>query len=185
MVVTVTPLTPWWARVLAGAWDDPRGDVLIVLGGNVQDDGLLGGSSYWRAVYAARAWREGGWREIVVTGGGRLSTPIALPIRDFLIASGVPASAIRVETRSNSTRENALFTKEMLAATPGRKVLLTSDYQMFRAVHVFRGAGLDVIPRPIPDAAKQGNSWIGRWPAFETLAVETGKVCYYYARGWL
>ena len=55
-LVSATPAAlDGWARALAGTWKDPRGDVLIVLGGDVQSDGTIGLHSYWRTVYAARA----------------------------------------------------------------------------------------------------------------------------------
>jgi hypothetical protein len=33
LLVTVIPVDSWYARALAGQWNDPRGDTLIVLGG--------------------------------------------------------------------------------------------------------------------------------------------------------
>jgi uncharacterized SAM-binding protein YcdF (DUF218 family) len=93
--------------------------------------------------------------------------------------------AIRVERRSTSTRENALFTRELLGDAPGRKVLLTSDYHMFRAHRVFRKAGLEVLPRPLPDAIKRSSGWRGRWAVFVEEVEETGKILYYAARGWM
>jgi len=181
VVVTVTPLDFWWATALAGPWDDPSGDVLIVLGGSIQDYGMVGGSSYWRSVYAVGAWKEGGFRQIVLTGGGS----IAETMRDFLVCQRVPPEVIRLETQANSTRENALFTKELLAGVSGRKVLLTSDYHMFRAYRAFRKVGLDVLPRPYPDVRKRASGRIGRWPAFLDLVLETTKIAYYFVRGWI
>jgi uncharacterized SAM-binding protein YcdF (DUF218 family) len=185
VVVTITPLDSWWATALAGPWDDPSGDVLIVLGGSFEDYGTIGGSSYWRSVYALQAWREGGFREVLVTGGGLKDNSIAETMRDFLICHGVPHQVIRVETRANSTRENALYTKELLAGAPGRKILLTSDYHMFRAHRAFRKVGLDVLPRPYPDVRKRASSWLGRWPGFLDLVGETTKIAYYFVRGWI
>jgi len=74
---------------------------------------------------------------------------------------------------------------EALRNTPGRKVLLTSDYHTFRAWRAFRKAGLNVQPRPFPDAGKRFNDWRQRWPIFLQLAGETGKILYYRARGWI
>ena len=65
----------------------------------------------------------------------------------------------------------------------GRKVLLTSDYHMFRACRAFRKAGLEVAPRPFPDAGKRAANWLGRWPAFLDEVVETLKIGYYFVRG--
>jgi uncharacterized SAM-binding protein YcdF (DUF218 family) len=185
VIAVATPLDFWWAGKLAGRWDDPAGDVLIVLGGSVLDDGQIGGSSYWRCIYAAKAYREGSFKQVVVTGGGHDAVPIAEPMKSFLVYLGVPASVIEVETHSMSTRENALFVKRMLADRPGRKVLLTSDYHMFRAYRVFEKAGLDVQPRPYPDVRKRAGNWRGRLPAFIDLLEESVKIVYYRAHEWI
>lgn len=185
VAVSVTPLVSWWATALAGPWQDPRGEVLIVLGGSLLDDGFLGESSYWRSMYAVRAWREGTFREVFLSGGGPGPTPIAEPMRSFLECQGVPGKAIRMETHATSTRENAIYLKEMLAGVPGRKVLLTSDYHMFRADRAFKKIGLDVLPRPYPDVRKRALGWLGRWSTFLDLATETVKIGYYYLRGWI
>ena len=98
---------------------------------------------------------------------------------------GVPSNAIRIEPRATTTRENALYVRQMLANVSSPKILMTSDYHMFRAKRVFARAGIDVIPRPIPDALKQGSNWQGRWPAFVDEIVESLKIGYYAARGWI
>jgi uncharacterized SAM-binding protein YcdF (DUF218 family) len=184
LLITVTPVVQWWARYLAGPWDDPTGDTLIVLGGSVLEDGNIGASSYWRAVYAFRVWSKEQFKSILIAGGGG-GVPIASPIRDFLVFRGVPSEVLRVETKSASTHENALNVAQALAQEPGRKVLMTSDYHMFRAYRAFRKAGLDVAPRPIPDALKQVGCYSCRWPAFLTLSTESAKIVYYWARGWI
>ena len=69
--------------------------------------------------------------------------------------------------------------------TPGRKVLLTSDYHMFRAYRTFRKAGFEIAPRPFPDMLKLSSCWLCRWQAFVTLSDESAKIAYYYARGWI
>jgi len=181
VVVTFTPLDYWWIRALEGPWNDPKGEILIVPGADIQSDGVIGIATYWRTVYAARFWHQGGWREVVVSGGGRL----ALAMRDFLIAYGVPPPAVLVENAADSTRENAVFTARLLHGVQGRLVLETSEYHMYRAVRAFRKAGLNVQPRPVPDLLKGLNSRVNRWPAFLRLCVETSKIVYYEARGWI
>lgn len=185
LIVTVTPLDAWWVTHLAGPRNDPTGDVLIVLGGASAQQGVIGENSYWRAAYAVRTWREGGFRAIVLTGGGPPGHSIAEAMRDFLVAQGVPQEVIRVETRSRSTRENALFAKPILDGIPGRKILLTSDYHMYRARRVFQRVGLEVLPRPSPDIRRRAENPLGRWDAFLELGIETVKISYYYLRGWI
>lgn len=184
VLVTITPFDQWAGRKLAGRWDDPKGDVLIVLGGSMLPDGILGQSSYLRTQYAVLAYRAGGFHTIVFSGGGA-GTAAAVAMQHFIQAEGIPASAIMVETRSESTRQNALFSKPLLDKLPGRKVLMTSDYHMFRAHRVFDKAGIEVQPRPIPDVLKRAAGWSGRWPAFLDLVQESVKIVYYYLRGWI
>jgi uncharacterized SAM-binding protein YcdF (DUF218 family) len=180
VLVMLTPVTSVYARWLAGPWTDPEGPVLIVLGGASMEEGIIGENTYWRAVYALRAYRKSHFPLVILTGAQAAGN-----IRDFLTFQGVPSDSIRLETRATSTRENALFVRQMLANVPGPKILMTSDYHMFRARRVFARAGIDVVPRPIPDAIKQGANWQGRWPAFVDEIVESLKIGYYAARGWI
>lgn len=121
---------------------------------------------------------------MILAGGAPDSWSIGEAMRQFILCKGVPAEAIRVEGRSLSTHENAIYTRELLGDTAGRKVLLTSDYYMFRVVPTFRKAAVAVQPRPVPDALKQAARWEHRWPAFMGL-IETGKIGYYWIRGWI
>ena len=185
VLATITPIDAWWASRLAGPWNDPPGEVLVVLGGDTVRD-VIGLSSYWRSVYAVRAWKRGGFRKVVVCGGGEpRETPIAEQMRDFMVSQGIPTAAIVVEVESRNTHENALKSKPLLEQVTGRKVLLTSDYHMFRAYRAFRKAGIDVQPRPFPDSIKQSTSWTNRWPVFLGLCLETVKIAYYVVRGWI
>jgi uncharacterized SAM-binding protein YcdF (DUF218 family) len=185
VIVTVAPVDDFLIGRLAGPWNDPKGDILIVPGAESMND-AMGPSSYWRSIYAVRAWREGGFRQVVLTGGSRnKGLPIAEQMRDYLVCQGIPASAILLEEQSQTTHENAVFTTRLLSGVPGRKVLLTSDYHMYRAYRAFRKAGLDVDPRPVPESAKAAGNWTLRWPVFLGLCDEMAKSIYYRARGWL
>ena len=183
ILTSVIPITRWWAMRLASPWEDSRGDTLIVLSGS-SNDAFIGYNTYLRCQYAAMAWQEGGFRKIIVSGGPPRA-PQAVAMKSFLVSAGVPESAILVEPGSLTTRENALFTKQLLSPSDGKLVLMTSEYHIYRAARVFRKAGLDVNPRPIPDISKRSSSVWGRWPAFLDLCVETLKIGYYRARGWI
>jgi uncharacterized SAM-binding protein YcdF (DUF218 family) len=180
LLITFSPLIDWWTAALTGPWNDPRGEVLIVLAGDSAGDGFLGRSSYWRTFYAAGVWAEGGWSRVVISGG-----ETAGQMKRLLVSWGVPDGAIEVETASASTRENALFLARQLKGVPGSKVLLTSDFHMARAWRALRAAGLDTAPRPIPDSGKQAATLAERWPVFLRLGEETAKLLYYKARGWI
>jgi uncharacterized SAM-binding protein YcdF (DUF218 family) len=181
VLVTATPLIRWYAQWLAGPWYEPKGDVLILLGADEANMGIVGAATYWRSLYAVLAWREGGFRSVVLSGGHG----IAESMRDFMVFHGVPADKIVVENQSTSTRENAIFTAAIVRGMPGKKVLLTSDFHVYRAVRALRKAGVEVTPRPIPYALKRTNLWAERWPVFLEMAVETAKILDYRIRGWI
>jgi uncharacterized SAM-binding protein YcdF (DUF218 family) len=184
----VTPVVPSVTRVLTDRWDGPAGDVLIVPGADQLGDGTLGLGSYWRALYAVRAWRTGNYKRIVFSGGrtGWSESPsLAAEMGRFAISLGVPADAITLEERSLSTRENALFTAELVRSWPGSMVLMTSDYHMLRSRLTFERAGLAVRAAPVPDVGKRWNRWPSRWECIWTVAVELAKLGYYRTRGWI
>jgi uncharacterized SAM-binding protein YcdF (DUF218 family) len=180
VIVTVTPLTRMWASRLAAPWSDDNGDVLIILAGDKIDTGVIGLNSYWRCFYGSLAWREGGFRQILITGDS-----VVVPMKTFLIAMGVPEGAIEVEAQSVSTYENAIHSFPLLAGMPGKKVVLTSDYHMWRARRTFRKAGIVTGFRTVPDVTKRSAGWRGRWPAFLDLLNESLKIGYYEFKGWV
>jgi uncharacterized SAM-binding protein YcdF (DUF218 family) len=184
--VLLTPAVAVFGWLLDGGGDyHAKGDVIVLLSGSTLETGIIGESSYWRAVFAVTAWREGGFRKIVVTGGSDPKAPIANLMADFLRANGIPPDAIVIESKADNTRENALNLKETLANLPGRKVLMTSDYHMFRALRTFRKVGIDVIPRPVRDVELRGKNPRSSWGAFMTVLTEFPKIPYYALRGWM
>jgi uncharacterized SAM-binding protein YcdF (DUF218 family) len=188
LLLYVTPLVPDVTRILTDRWDKPGGDVLIVLGADQLGDGTLGIASYWRTVYAVRAWRAGHCKRIVFSGG-RLGYPgtqsLAAEMGQFAMGLDVPAPAISLEERSLSTRENALFTTELVQSWPGSKVLMTSDAHMLRSRLAFEHAGLQVRTTPIPDIGKRWNRWPARWECILAVATEVVKLGYYRIQGWV
>lgn len=179
LLVTFTPFVAWYAKRLAGEWHSPKGDTLIVLAGS-DLNGFPGPNTLLRCLYAVRYYEANPYRKIVVTGSA-----VSAHMRNLLVAEGVPAQIIVLENSARSTRENALYTSSLLAGDNGRKVLLTSDFHMFRAVRTFRKAGLQVTPSPIPDVLKRNDQLYKRWETFLEESVETAKIVYYFGRGWI
>jgi uncharacterized SAM-binding protein YcdF (DUF218 family) len=179
VLVMATPIVTWWALAYSGPLERPKGDILILLAAAKDDRGGISFSSYWRARHALLAWQTGGFKKIVISGGEGPG------ILNFLIVEGVPREAIIAEWRSTSTRENAIETAKLIQDMPGRKVLLTSDFHMYRAVRVFRKLGIEVTPMPVPDVLRSTEHWNGRFPAFETMVGESAKIAYYGLRGWI
>jgi uncharacterized SAM-binding protein YcdF (DUF218 family) len=179
VLVISTPIVSWWAQAYSGPIEQPRGDVLILLSAAADDNGGISYSSYWRARQTLFAWQTGGFKKIVISGGGGPG------ILNFLIADGIPREAFVTEWGSASTRENAIETARLIHGMPGRKVLLTSDFHMYRALRAFRKVDIEVTPMVVPDVLQSAEHWNGRFSAFETMMAETTKIIYYDLRGWI
>lgn len=187
VLLYTTPLVPAVAQWLTGDWEDPKGDVLIVLGGSQLEDGTLGVESYWRCVYAWWDYRSFGFQHVLISGGRQpgSATPVAKSMADFITSLGVPREKIMLEDESMSTHENALKTAAVLKGLRGTKVLLTSDIHMRRAHAAFAKAGVQTVPAPIPDFRKRWQSWPGRWSCIWDTGIGLAKYGYYFVRGWV
>jgi uncharacterized SAM-binding protein YcdF (DUF218 family) len=134
----------------------PSADAAILLGG-VLGQPLpprrapdLGGAAD-RILHAARLFRAGKVRHIIVTAGNlpwRESVkPEANYIAGVLNELGVPAEAVLLETASRTTYENAVNTRLLMEKEKiVSGLLVTSAAHMPRAYAVFRNAGLKVTP---------------------------------------
>ena len=180
VLVISTPIVSWWARAYSGPIVQPKGDVLILLSAAADDKyGGISYSSYWRARQALFTWQTGGFKKIVICGSGGPG------IFNFLIADGIPREVLVTERRSASTRENAIETARLVQTLPGKKVLLTRDFHLYRALRVFRKLGIEAAPMAVPDVLHSTEQWNGRFSAFETMLIESAKIAYYAARGWI
>jgi uncharacterized SAM-binding protein YcdF (DUF218 family) len=179
LFVTITPLTRWWTEALAGRWDGPEGDVLVVLTGSDLGD-VLGESSYWRAVYTVRAMRSVRYRKVIISGNAG-----AEKIREFAAGHGLDVRDVEVESRSRDTHENVLMTIPLIPRGASRVVLLTSDYHVTRSALAFRKGGIEVRRFPIPDGLKRYGFMSRRWIVFLDLCLESAKLVYYQAQGWI
>jgi uncharacterized SAM-binding protein YcdF (DUF218 family) len=104
----------------------------------------MDGPSTQRTLTAARIYQQHGFGLVVATG-----SPQALPycMKDLLVAMGVPADRVAVETQSINTRENAAFSAEILRARGIETVVVvTSATHLRRAVKAFARVGIQAIP---------------------------------------
>ena len=134
----------------------PSGGCIIVLGG------VLGAplpprvdiefnDSIDRLYKTAQLYRAGKAPYVIVTGGNQpwseSGTVEAELIRDVLMEWGVPKDAIFLEGSSRNTRENALYSKNIIDAISCQSPLLvTSAAHMPRAVSAFGSVGVRVTP---------------------------------------
>ena len=104
-----------------------------------------------RIYKAAALYRAGKAPAVIVTGGNqpwsKIYTAEADLIRDLLMEWGVPKEAIFLEGSSRNTRENALYSKNVIDALSCTDALLvTSAAHMPRAVAAFNSVGVVVTP---------------------------------------
>jgi uncharacterized SAM-binding protein YcdF (DUF218 family) len=115
------------ALLLTAAFFFPQ-QVLCVDSGNVQADALvvLGGGSYERPTRAAELFRSGAAPRIIASGAGDCANN-----QQLMVAAGVPASAIELEGKSLSTKQNAKFSIPLLRAMRAPNVGPTPDPTLF------------------------------------------------------
>lgn len=70
-------------------------------------------------------------------------------VRHFLDELGVDGNRIIYEAQSRNTRENAVFTRDLVQPKPGENwILVGQAISLPRAIGVFRAVGWDMIPYP-------------------------------------
>lgn len=132
-------------------------DIGVVLGGVISYDEKLeriqAQRGFDRVVQAIELYKRGYIRKIFISGGsGSISFPgmkEALFLKKHLLTLGIPEEDILIEAESKNTRENALFTSEILkehGLADASLLLITSAYHMRRAQACFDKVGLKTDP---------------------------------------
>ena len=69
---------------------------------------------------------------------------------EFVVNQGIAPARVLLEGKSRTTRENAVYAKQLLRPALGERwVLVTSAYHMPRSMGAFAAAGWEVIPYPV------------------------------------
>lgn len=145
----------WW---YPPSRDRPEScQAIVVLGGYLRPaDSVhpwpeLGYDSIARCRLAAELYHSGDRCPVFVCGGivaEPSETTIAAEMAGFLADLGVDPSDIRLEDRSRSTYENALFVSELLSGDAIDSVILVTDaMHLPRSVLCFRHQGVETVPR--------------------------------------
>lgn len=125
----------------------------------------------------ARLYHRGAAPRIVVSGGGFMAhdggpaTTEAVAMRIFLMALGVPESAIVSEDVSLNTIENIRFVRRLVG--DGRVAMVTSAYHMPRVMRLASRANLKISPFPsdfraIPATRPPWENWV---PSMDTMGA--------------
>jgi len=168
----------YWLQAPAQA--PVHADAIVVLGGNDGD----------RALRALDLFKEGYAPQIVLTGleRGRASPPANLTWRaEYLMARGVPKSALRFEVYSENSYEEAQNILELMKKQGWRTVIAVSDPPHMRRLawtwhRIFKSSGLSYA------LVSSGAQWWvpGQWWRDEHsgafVITEYIKIAYYLAK---
>lgn len=178
------------AYPFVGAAQYPTADAIVVLGGGdpVQVNDARETSRdlrFTRPGFGLALFRQRRAPIVVLSGGGNGE---ALEMSDHLQQLGVPPSALRLEAKSLTTHQNALYSAAILKREGRRRILLvTSAWAMQRAAASFRHEGIEVIPAPSRDISHAPQSWpswrVSLWQSARFLHEYTG-LLFYKLRGW-
>jgi len=152
---------------------------------------VLSGDLGARLEQGVELYRQGYAPRLILAGGGQPGRPSAAEVmKRQAVALGVPSAAALLVNESTSTREDALFTRELMAANGIRSaILVTSPYHQRRAVltfrHVFAGSGISVASYPVRDDQWQADSWWRSQDNLRLTLVELAKLAYYKLSGYL
>ncbi|MBI9038897.1 MAG: YdcF family protein [Bacteroidales bacterium] len=145
-----------WERPVIKIQDiDKIYDVGIVLGGGIityekQTDKLTFRSNVDRIMQAVELYKKGKIKNILISGGpGSLlyrDMYEAVLLKRFLVGIDIPDSIIYIDSMSNNTHQNALFSKEIIDENflECKFLLITSAIHMKRAKACFSKAGIEV-----------------------------------------
>ncbi len=137
--------------------DHASADAAIVLGAAVDGD-TPSPVFEERLRHAAALFDSGQVDWIVLTGGVGQGDALteAEAGRNWLIAEGIPADRLLIETQSHTTRENLAFARPLLAEHDVHRILIVSDpLHMRRATRIAADLGLDAHPSPTPSSRFQ------------------------------
>lgn len=163
--------TPGWCAT------SPPGTVVVLSGGvdrlprHVRSSGVLSATSRRRIERGVAYWAEREGRVVVMTGGPTATgwIPMSALMRDYAQRLGVPADAMRLESQSRTTWENAHLVAAMTPSLPRRIALATSAMHMRRSVLAFEAAGFEVCPLPADRRAIRASLPAGLVPDIDGL----------------
>ena len=96
---------------------------------------------------AIEVYRRCERKPVIIPSGGRGSDEKiseAQAMKNYLVDHGIPEMHIALESRSATTRENLLFSKQLIDSCPGEKktALVSSNYHIYRCLCLAREVGL-------------------------------------------
>lgn len=205
LIIIFTPLANLMARPLVIEPSLVRADMIVVLGGGLYENGVLGPDSTERLIRGLTLLRDGYSDRILFAGGsilkpvrkiihtlseGALDTEVdaaeSAVMREIALKLGFTEAEIHVDEESTNTYENIRFVKEFMEKEGLKNCLLvTSPTHMRRAYGVARKLGIEAYPAPVGDYTPYQTSGLSRLGLFKAALHEYGGLAVYRLYGYI
>jgi len=188
LVVAFTPLTGYMWKPLMIEEDVRNADLIVVLTGGVNKGRYLSPDSMQRMVRGGQLYFEGRAKKILFSGGicEKAGVTEASVLAQEAKRLNIPVADILLEKNSRRLYERAAEVKKIANAGRWKSILLvTSHWQMKRAVLVFENVGFKVYPAPAAPYEKYVEDPLSRLRLFHHLLQEYVSMIYYRIRGWI
>jgi uncharacterized SAM-binding protein YcdF (DUF218 family) len=156
-------------------------DVIVVIPGSETE---------YSVAHGAKLFKEGWARKdkIILSGGNAIwKYTWSSLMKEQVLSLGVPVNAIFLEEKSSSTKENALFTKEIIKKHRYTSlILVTSPYHSKRANKIFRksmGNEIKVLSAPSEESRFQFKDWWKREKDRKAVFTEFFKLFWFSVFG--
>ena len=147
------------------------------------------GSPSKREVRTAVDLYRGRWAgNLIFSSGFVFAFEETQVMKALAVDSGVPASAIVLETRAANTHENVLFSRDLAEARQWKRILLVSSpYHMRRALLTWRKAApsIEVVAAPVPASQFYTHGRGASLEQIRGIGQEYAAILMYWWRGWI
>ncbi len=149
-----------------------KADAIAVLGAGAYNGQTLDGDSLNRLIAGFLLYRKLHIPVIISGGYSTFTASTAKIAEKILLKMGVGRSDIITDDKSNDTEQNVSALEAICKKRGFAKIILvTSAYHMKRAVFLFKGTGLDIIPYPTDFKSDSRYNLYSFLPGMDNLAV--------------
>ena len=188
LMIAYTPLTQFMLRPLTLQEEIKDADLVVVLGGGVDQGRYLTLVSSHRMVRGIQLYFEGRGKKILFSGGiaGRGIVSEASVLNQEARRLRVPPEDILLEKKSKNTHDQATEVKKIAEPLQMKSILLVTSFShMKRALMAFEHAGFKVYPAFADPHEKYTDEPLSRLSLFPKLVHEYAGIVYYKVRGWI
>jgi uncharacterized SAM-binding protein YcdF (DUF218 family) len=188
LMIAFTPLTQFMLRPLTIQEEIKDADLVVVLGGGVDQGRYLTLRSSHRMVRGIQLYFEGRAKKILFSGGivGRATVSEASVMNQEARRLRVPPEDILLEKKSKNTHDQAIEVKKIAEPLQMKSILLVTSFShMKRALMAFEQLGFKVYPAFADPYERYTDKPLVRLTLFPKLVHEYGGILYYRVRGWI